>query len=125
MFIGTMKFVVLYHCLVINRALLFQNVEAQTSNSLLSFLSIFFLQSERSELIEQIKALRSDNYEISKIVGEKFKEIAPLRQDLKKVRSAHANHNGGLCSSEVELDARVSFITELCYLQIHLLIVLL
>lgn len=124
MFIGMMKFVVLYHYLVINRALLFQNVEVQTSNSL-SFLSIFFLQSERSELIEQIKALRSDNYEISKIVGEKFKEIAPLRQDLKKVRSAHANHNGGLCSSEVELDARVCFITKLCYLQIHLLIVLL
>lgn len=120
MFIGMMKFVVLYHYLVINRALLFQNVEVQTSNSL-SFLSIFFLQSERSELIEQIKALRSDNYEISKIVGEKFKEIAPLRQDLKKVRSAHANHNGGLCSSEVELDARVCFITKLCYLQIHLL----
>ncbi|KAL6202067.1 hypothetical protein ACLB2K_025778 [Fragaria x ananassa] len=85
------------------------NVEVQKKNQARSRVleALNAKRSERSELIEQIKALRSDNYEISKIVGEKFKEIAPLRQDLKKVRSAHANHNGGLCSSEVELDARI------------------
>jgi uncharacterized coiled-coil DUF342 family protein len=78
-------------------------------------LSLSPIQSERSELIEQIKALRSDNHQIRKIADEKFKEIEPLQKDLKKLRNAdYASRNGGLSSSEEELDARVFFLSKLC-----------
>lgn len=73
------------------------------------------MQIERSELIEKIKALRSDNRQIRSIVDEKFKDLQPLRQALGELRSADtASRNGGLCSSEEELNSRVCFFSKLC-----------
>ncbi|KAM1256669.1 hypothetical protein ACFX2G_031355 [Malus domestica] len=63
---------------------------------------------ERSELIEKIKALRNDNRQIRSIVDEKFKDLQPLRHALGELRSADtASRNGGLCSSEEELNSRI------------------
>ncbi|KAM5586031.1 proton pump-interactor 1 [Rosa sericea] len=86
------------------------NVEVQKKNQARSRVldALNAKRSERSELIEQIKALRSDNQQIRKIADEKFKEIEPLQKDLKKLRTAdYAGRNGGLCSSEEELNARI------------------
>lgn len=72
---------------------------------------LFFLQTDRGELVEQIKALRDDNRQIRSIVDEKFKDLQPLQQALGQLRSAdHASRNGGLCSSEEELNSRVCFL---------------
>lgn len=72
------------------------------------------IQSERSELITQIKALKDDNRQFKTIVDEKFKEMEPLQQVLGKLRSANnAARAGGLCSSEEELNSLVCFISEL------------
>lgn len=65
-------------------------------------------QGERAELITQMKALRDDNRQFKSIVDEKIKEIEPLNQALGKLRNANnAGRNGGLCSSEEELNAVV------------------
>ncbi|TQE10439.1 hypothetical protein C1H46_003894 [Malus baccata] len=69
---------------------------------------IEFQKTERSELIEKIKALRNDNRQIRSIVDEKFKDLQPLRQALGEIRSADtASRSGGLCSSEEELNSRI------------------
>lgn len=76
---------------------------------------LFSVQIDRAELIEQIKALRDDNRQIRSIVDEKFKEIQPLQQALGQLRSAdNASRNGGLCSSEEELNSRVYFLFQAC-----------
>lgn len=63
-------------------------------------------RGERAELITQMKALRDDNRQFKSIVDEKIKEIEPLNQALGKLRNANnAGRNGGLCSSEEELNA--------------------
>ncbi|VVA16722.1 PREDICTED: proton [Prunus dulcis] len=65
-------------------------------------------RTDRGELVEQIKALRDDNRQIRSIVDEKFKDLQPLQQALGQLRSAdHASRNGGLCSSEEELNSRI------------------
>lgn len=72
------------------------------------------LQSDRSELIAQIKAFRDDNRQFKTIVDEKIKEIEPLQQVLGKLRSANsASRAGGLCSSEEELNGVVCFSSKL------------
>ena len=65
-----------------------------------------FLQSDRADLISQIKALRDDNRQIRTIVDEKIKEIEPLQQALGKLRNANSA-NRGVCSSEEELNTLV------------------
>lgn len=81
--------------------------------SVLIFLCLILLllpQSDRAELITQMKALRDDNRQFKSIVDEKIKEIEPLNQALGKLRNANnGGRNGGLCSSEEELNAVVSF----------------
>ncbi|XP_022976448.1 proton pump-interactor 1-like [Cucurbita maxima] len=63
-------------------------------------------RAERAELITQLKPLRDDNRQYKSIVDEKIKEIEPLNQALGKFRNANnAGRNGGLCSSEEELNA--------------------
>ncbi|KAK7401818.1 hypothetical protein VNO78_13610 [Psophocarpus tetragonolobus] len=62
-------------------------------------------RSERAELISQIKALRGDSRQFQSIVDEKIKEIEPLQQALGKLRNANNAGQGGLCSSEEELNA--------------------
>ena len=67
-------------------------------------------QAERAELITQVRALKDDNRQFKSIVEEKIKEIEPLNQALGKFRNANnPGRNGGLCSSEEELNATVSF----------------
>lgn len=68
------------------------------------------LQSERAELISQIKALRDNNRQFQSIVDEKIKEIEPLQQALGKLRTA--NNRGGLCSSEEELNDVVCYVSQ-------------
>lgn len=61
-----------------------------------------------------MKALRDDNRQFKSIVDEKIKEIEPLNQALGKLRNANnAGRNGGLCSSEEELNAVVSDLSSL------------
>lgn len=67
------------------------------------------MQSDRAELISQIKALKDDNRQIRTIVDEKIKEIEPLQQALGKLRNAN-NATRGVCSSEDELNSLVCFI---------------
>jgi len=63
------------------------------------------MQSERAELISQIKSLRDDNKQYQSIVDEKIKEIEPLQQALGKLRNTNNSGRGGaLCSSEEELN---------------------
>ncbi|KAG7024829.1 Proton pump-interactor 1, partial [Cucurbita argyrosperma subsp. argyrosperma] len=63
-------------------------------------------RAERAELITQLKPLRDDNRQYKSIVDEKIKEIEPLNQALGKFRNSNnAGRNGGLCSSEEELNA--------------------
>lgn len=69
---------------------------------------LVFTQSERAELISQIKSLRDDNRQLQSIVDEKIKEIEPLQQALGKLRNANSSGQGGLCSSEKELNDTVS-----------------
>ncbi|XP_050942338.1 proton pump-interactor 1-like [Cucumis melo] len=53
-----------------------------------------------------MKALRDDNRQFKSIIDEKIKEIEPLNQALGKLRNANnVGRNGGLCSSEEELNA--------------------
>nr|KYP58858.1 hypothetical protein KK1_014280 [Cajanus cajan] len=61
-------------------------------------------RSERAELISQIKALRGDSRQFQSIVDEKIKEIEPLQQALGKLRTPNNAGQGGLCSSEEELN---------------------
>jgi len=69
---------------------------------------LIFTQSERAELISQIKSLRDDNKQYQSIVDEKIKEIEPLQQALGKLRSTNNSGSGrgggGLCASEEELN---------------------
>ena len=78
---------------------------------LISMCFFSFLQSDRSELISQIKALRDDNRQFKTIVDEKFKEMEPLQQVLGRLRSANnASRAGGICSTEDELNNVVCFV---------------
>ncbi|XP_019443948.1 PREDICTED: proton pump-interactor 1-like [Lupinus angustifolius] len=61
-------------------------------------------RSERSELISQIKSLRGDRRQYQSTVNEKLKVIEPLQQALGKLRTANNAGQGGLCSSEEELN---------------------
>lgn len=65
------------------------------------------MQSDRAELISQIKALRGDNRQFQSIVDEKMKEIEPLQQALGKLRNNVGR--GGICSSEEELNDIVCY----------------
>jgi len=70
------------------------------------------LQSERAELISQIKSLRGDSRQFQSIVDEKIKEIEPLQQALGKLRNTNNAGRGGLCSSEEELNTVVCYESE-------------
>lgn len=70
------------------------------------------LQSERSELISQIKILRGDSKQFQSIFDEKMKEIEPLQQALGKMR----NNRSGICSSEEELNDVVCYRSPSCFL---------
>ncbi|KAM7279391.1 hypothetical protein ACFE04_006525 [Oxalis oulophora] len=62
-------------------------------------------KSERAELISQLKALKADGRQFKMILDEKKKDIAPLQQALGKLRTtSNAGSNGGICSSEDELN---------------------
>ncbi|EXB42553.1 hypothetical protein L484_011324 [Morus notabilis] len=63
-------------------------------------------ESDRAELISQIRALKDDNRQIRTIVDEKIKEIEPLHQALGKLRNAN-NATRGVCSSEEELNSLI------------------
>lgn len=93
------------------------DVKDQSGSILKCLISLWvfsFLQSDRSELISQIKALKDDNRQFKTIVDEKFREMEPLQQILGKLRSANnANRAGGLCSSEEELNSVVCFVSNL------------
>lgn len=78
------------------------------------------LQSERAELITQIKTLRDDSRQFRSLVDEKIKEIEPLQQALGKLRSANnGNRGGGLCSSEEELNDMVCYKSIFVKCRIH------
>lgn len=71
---------------------------------------LFVLQSERGEVISQLKPLDVENKQFNIMVEEKRKEMEPLQQALGKLRTANtAGRGGGLCSSEEELDEVVCF----------------
>lgn len=70
------------------------------------------MQSERAELISQIKSLRGDSRQFQNIVDEKIKEIEPLQQALGKLRNTNNAGRGGLCSSEEELNSIVCYESE-------------
>lgn len=67
------------------------------------------LQSDRAELISQIKSLRDNSRQFQSMVDEKIKEIEPLQQALGKLRTATNAGRGGLCSSEEELNDVVCY----------------
>lgn len=81
----------------------------QMFNIFCIFCLYFSLQSERAELISQIKSLRGDSRQYQSIVDEKMKEIEPLHQALGKLRNANNAGRGGLCSSEEELNDVVCY----------------
>lgn len=63
------------------------------------------MQSEKSEVINQMKSLNADLEQYNSILGEKKKEMEPLRNALSKLRSTNsAGSRGVLCSSEAELN---------------------
>jgi len=76
----------------------------------------FSLQSEKSELISQIKILREDNRQIQSLFDEKMKEIEPLQQALGKLRNSNNAGRGGICSSEEELNNFVCYESLICFL---------
>ena len=62
-------------------------------------------QSDRAELLSQVKALNIDFEQFKAILGEKKKEIEPLQQALGKLRNNNnAGGRDGICSSEEELN---------------------
>ncbi|KAJ8747575.1 hypothetical protein K2173_014359 [Erythroxylum novogranatense] len=61
-------------------------------------------RSEKSELINRLKALTDENRQYKTILDEKKKEIEPLQQALGKLRTASSGGRYGLCSSEEELN---------------------
>ncbi|KAE8703260.1 Proton pump interactor 1 isoform 3 [Hibiscus syriacus] len=61
-------------------------------------------RSDRAELLSQVRALNVDFDQFKEILGEKKKEIEPLQQALRKLRTNNYAF-GGLCSSEEELNA--------------------
>ena len=79
---------------------------------------LVFMQSERAELISQIKSLRDDNRQFQSIVDEKIKEIEPLQQALGKLRTSNSAGRGGLCSSEEELNDIVCYESKFFLMQI-------
>lgn len=63
------------------------------------------MQSERAEIIAQVKAIRGDVFHFKNIADEKKKEMEPLQQALGKLRSSqNTGRSGGICSSEEELN---------------------
>lgn len=74
-----------------------------------------FLQGNRADVISRLKSLRSENRQFSGILSEKTKEIKPLQQALGKLRNSDgAGGNGGICSSENQLNELVCFKCFLC-----------
>lgn len=68
------------------------------------------MQSERADLIAQLKALGVENRNFNIIVDEKRKDMEPLHEALGKLRYANTGGRGsGLCSSEEELNQLVGF----------------
>ncbi|KAI4320734.1 hypothetical protein MLD38_034181 [Melastoma candidum] len=70
-------------------------------------------QSERSEIISQLKALGVENKQFNMAMDEKRKKMEPLQQALGKLRNTNTGNRGGgggggggsgLCSSEEELN---------------------
>lgn len=89
--------------------------------------AIIILQSDRAELISQIRALKDDNRQFRSILDEKRKEIEPLQHALGKLRNANSVGRGsGICSSEEELNDIVCFfpphpmLNEILNLSVHL-----
>lgn len=74
------------------------------------------LQSEKSELISQIKILREDNRQYQSLFDEKMKEIEPLQQALGKLRNSNNAGRGGICQSEEELNKFVCYESLSCFL---------
>ena len=59
------------------------------------------MQSDRAELLSQVKALSIDFEQFKVILDEKKKEMEPLLQALGKFRNSNdAGGHGGICSSE-------------------------
>lgn len=62
-------------------------------------------KSEKSEVLNQLKALRGDYEQYKSIMDEKKKEMEPLKQALGNLRNTNGpGGRGGLCSSEEELN---------------------
>lgn len=69
------------------------------------------MQSERADLIAQLKALGVENRNFNIVLDEKKKDMEPLHEALGKLRHANTGGRGsGLCSSEEELNLLVGFI---------------
>lgn len=76
------------------------------------------LQSDRADVITQLKALGAEDKQYWAVIDEKRKEMAPLQQALGQLRNpngARGGDKGGLCSSEEELDG----IVRLCSHEFH------
>lgn len=74
------------------------------------------MQSERAQVISQLKPLTAEDKRYRMIMDEKRKDMKPFQEALGKLRSANndVREKGmGLCSSEEELNELVS---ELFYL---------
>lgn len=81
---------------------------------------LFFLQSDRAELISQVRALKDDNRQFKSILDEKRKEMEPLQHALGKLRNANsAGRGSGLCSSEEELNNVVYFFLHMLYMMLN------
>ncbi|KAE8733617.1 Proton pump interactor 1 isoform 2 [Hibiscus syriacus] len=66
---------------------------------------LLFYQSDRAELLSQVKALNVDFEQFKMMLGEKKKEMEPLQQALGKLRNNNnGGGRGGICSSEEELN---------------------
>lgn len=69
------------------------------------------MQSERADIITQLKALGDENKQFNMIADEKRKEMEPLHDALGKLRNGNsAGRGSGICSSEEELNELVSWL---------------
>lgn len=79
----------------------------------LTILTYFFfcLQTDRAQVISQLKLLTAEDKQYRMIVDEKRREMEPLQQALGKLRTSNNSRERGgvICSSEEELDDLVRF----------------
>ncbi|KAH7544134.1 hypothetical protein JRO89_XS15G0114400 [Xanthoceras sorbifolium] len=69
-------------------------------------------KSERAEIIAQLRTIRSEVFHFKSIADEKKKEMEPLQQALGKLRTTNsAGRSGGICSSEEELNDLIHSLT--------------